>query len=145
MAANSRYILYRIFDASGALLYVGATTNPALRFNGHYHTQPWWDEAVEIKLQRLATVDELAAAELEAIETEQPRYNVLHSGRLPASWARKPRRSPGNGSIFRRKDGMWVASIETRTADGRRRQKRRYAKDRKTAELMLDSLKKELA
>jgi predicted GIY-YIG superfamily endonuclease len=143
MASASRYILYRIHGEYGELLYVGATTNPSLRFNSHYHGQPWWDEATDIKLQRFATADELETAELHAIRTEHPRYNLLHS--KPASWSRKPRAPRGNGSVFRRTtDGMWVASLEVgSTKDGKRRQRRRYAKDRKTAEQKLALLRLE--
>ena len=46
----SNNILYRIFDAEQNLLYVGATTNPTLRFQYHAQNRPWWDEASEIKL-----------------------------------------------------------------------------------------------
>lgn len=37
------------------------------------------------------------------------------------------RRASGEGSLFQRKDGMWVGSYEIPTYDGKRRQKRVYA------------------
>lgn len=107
-----RYILYRIYDDHGKLLYVGATTNPALRYSAHHHSQPWWDDAAEIKLEHLDSAEELTSAELFAIETEAPEYNLL-GVRSPAVWAMKPnKRKKGEGSIFQRSDGIWVGSLE---------------------------------
>lgn len=45
--------------------------------------------------------------------------------------ARKPRRSPGDGTLFKRKDGYWVGGVElTPAADGTRRYKRIVRKSR---------------
>jgi integrase len=49
------------------------------------------------------------------------------------------RRLPGEGSLFQRKDGLWVGSVELETYDGIRRQRRVTAKDRNTC---IDKLKK---
>lgn len=54
--------------------------------------------------------------------------------------ATKKRRSPGDGGLFKRADGMWVGSIEIPSADGRRHQKRVYAKDYRRAKQKLDEL-----
>jgi integrase len=50
------------------------------------------------------------------------------------------RRSPGDGALFRRADGQWVGSVEVPTADGRRRQKRVYSRDRNKAAAKLREL-----
>jgi hypothetical protein len=53
------------------------------------------------------------------------------------------RRQKGEGTVFKRADGMWVAGIEIPTHDGTRRQRRVYAKDRRTALRKLEILKDE--
>lgn len=135
----NRNILYRIFDDDGALLYVGATTNPGLRIGTHAQSQPWWDEAAEIKLERFDTLDELIEEEKAAIQIEGPRYNVIHSAEYP--WTAKPRRQKGGGTIFKRADGRWVGGLELPPIDGKRRQRRVIARTRAEVELKLASLK----
>ncbi|MFV8049972.1 tyrosine-type recombinase/integrase [Mycobacterium sp. 48b] len=55
---------------------------------------------------------------------------------------KKPPRAKGEGSIFQRKDGMWVGSVEVGyDENGKRRQKRVYAKDYRALVAKLDELK----
>ena len=62
------------------------------------------------------------------------------------STKKKPPRAKGEGSIFQRKDGMWCGSIEAGyTEDGKRRQKRVYAKDYRALVAKLDEAKTEKA
>jgi integrase len=44
--------------------------------------------------------------------------------------AMSPRRSPGDGHVFKRADGMWIGGVELPTTDGKRRQKRVSSKSR---------------
>lgn len=80
--------VYRCFDASGRLLYVGCTRNLRSRLYAHSLTSFWSYDVVKVK----ATVhpDKWAglAVEAEAIRTERPRYNV--KGR----WATHPTWTP---------------------------------------------------
>ncbi len=69
------HILYRFFDHHAALLYVGITNDASRRF-GEHSDKPWWDKVEYIRLQRFENRVELEAAELRAIESELPRYNV---------------------------------------------------------------------
>jgi hypothetical protein len=59
---------------------------------------------------------------------------------LGMPWKRRPR---GEGTIFRRSDGMWVAGIVVRDHTGKSRQVRRYARTRQDAERLLAMLKAE--
>jgi hypothetical protein len=69
--------LYRIFDALGRLLYVGMTCRKGLeRFHEHA-ANPWWPEARTITLMHYPTRREALGAELLAIQSERPKYNVL--------------------------------------------------------------------
>lgn len=72
--------LYRWFDANGKLLYVGITCDPGARFRTHMDEAQWWAEAVTCRLERYSTRVEALTAELHAIQTEAPTYNL--SGRL---------------------------------------------------------------
>lgn len=55
------------------------------------------------------------------------------------------RRSPGDGGLWKRPDGMWTGSVEIGTApDGRRLQKRVYSKNRNEAKRKLDELRSEV-
>lgn len=73
--------LYRLFDESGTLLYVGITGSPAARMNAHRHDKPWWSE-VDPSRTTWAwhdNRDQAAKAEVETIRGERPRYNVMSS------------------------------------------------------------------
>jgi hypothetical protein len=60
----------------GGLLYVGIAGNPARRFQEHAVTKEWWWQVDWIHVEHYRTRLEAAAAEIEAIRTEQPKYNV---------------------------------------------------------------------
>lgn len=133
-------LLYRIYDPHGTLLYIGSTTNPAVRFQEHQHHQPWWDEASEIKLCRYATYAEMLEAEADSIRSENPRYNIAHSKPRPF----KRRRPRGTGTVCQRADGYWIGRIDLgKDADGKRRFKTVYGKERSVVEDKLAALKAE--
>lgn len=138
---NVKYnTLYRIFNPDGALLYVGATANPGARLTNHEQHQPWWGEASEIKLQQFETLEELALAEIEAIRTEAPRYNTIHTDK-PRISALKPRnRRRSGGTVYQRLDGLWAACLELPREDGKRRRRVVCAQDRAEAERLLAEL-----
>lgn len=54
------------------------------------------------------------------------------------------RRIAGEGSLFQRKDGMWIGSVELPSTDGKRRQKRVSAKDRNTCIDKLRQLRRQV-
>lgn len=76
--------LYRVYDAAGALLYIGITNDPAERFGAHAGLKPWWHEAVRIDLEHFDTREVCARAELAAIRSEHPRHNIVGAQRLQA-------------------------------------------------------------
>jgi integrase len=51
------------------------------------------------------------------------------------------RRSPGDGGLFKRNDGMWTGSVEIPSSDGKRRQRRVFSKNRNEAIRKLKALK----
>lgn len=78
-ATASPHVLYRFYDTAGALLYIGITLNPGERWKRHRDEKPWWTEVANITLQQHGSREAVLAAERAAIETETPRYNVVHN------------------------------------------------------------------
>ncbi|MGW3808831.1 GIY-YIG nuclease family protein [Micromonospora sp. NPDC005113] len=85
------HALYRFFAEDGALLYVGITAALPTRLTNHRDDKPWWTEVARITIAHYLDRDSVLAAELAAIKTEQPRYNVQHNnGRTVAATPGKP-------------------------------------------------------
>ena len=136
------YALYRFYDATDELLYVGATTNPRFRIQTHRREKEWWQEVVTIKIQHFTNLDQLLAEERAAIEAENPRHNLVHTAK-PIPWAGKKIRRQGDGTLFRRADGYWVGGIEAGCGpDGKRRHKRVVRKNKEDAVAALEELKR---
>ena len=70
--------LYRCYDADGVLLYIGVSKSWADRMYAHHLSKPWWDDVVDVRLTPVTEADAYVW-EREAIEAEQPRYNVVHN------------------------------------------------------------------
>ena len=74
-----RTALYRLFDTSGDLLYVGIANNPESRWKQHSKTKDWWHLVAEKTTcwfeKRIIAAD----AEVEAIHAEKPRFNLMHA------------------------------------------------------------------
>lgn len=78
--------LYRFFNASGDLLYIGRTMDARSRWRSHEKTKLWFNEVTSATREIFADAASLAAAESRAIRAEAPRYNVVHNGkRRPTS------------------------------------------------------------
>jgi len=77
---NTRpHALYRFFDASDVLLYVGITVDPGARFKKHRGDKPWWSEVDRIDIEHFETRRQAEIAERTAIKEEQPLHNVVHN------------------------------------------------------------------
>jgi hypothetical protein len=103
-------VLYRMFNADDVLLYVGITTNLEDRLADHRIFKGWWRDVVTIRLEHFGTRSEAEAAEILAIDTEHPLWNVRHGSRLPARTA--PLKKPGGQMQhrnFRIEDDAWLA------------------------------------
>lgn len=73
--------LYRMFSASGELLYIGQSHDPCNRLMSHRTLADWALEVSRIEVQWLPTKADAIAAEREAISREQPAHNVTHNQR----------------------------------------------------------------
>lgn len=74
------HALYRFYDRSGVLIYVGITNNPGRRLSRHEKSKDWWWEVTEVRIERYPDRDSVLNAEVEAITNERPKYNIQHNG-----------------------------------------------------------------
>lgn len=68
-------ILYRMYDGSGTLLYVGITADVGQRLRDHAALQPWWREVRNITVEHYDDRAAAETAERNAIHAEQPPHN----------------------------------------------------------------------
>jgi hypothetical protein len=79
-AVDGELVLYRFFDTDGRLLYVGKSVNVWRRFKDHKRGSAFYPEAASVTLQRgFDSEDALARAEITAIQSESPRFNIAHN------------------------------------------------------------------
>lgn len=76
---NRATAVYRFFDASERLLYVGIAYDPAERWKHHAAVTKWWKDAVDNTIDWYDTRAEAERAELTAIRYEKPVYNKVAS------------------------------------------------------------------
>lgn len=88
------HALYRFFDRTDALLYVGITMDLAGRMSQHRKDKPWWVDVHHISIEHFDNRASVLAAERAAIASEKPLYNAAHNemaqsadtGPLVVSW-----------------------------------------------------------
>lgn len=78
---TTSHTLYRFFDAEGRLLYVGRTINPGRRWREHERHADWFADVATATRVAYPDADDLADAEIAAIQTERPLHNVAHAVR----------------------------------------------------------------
>ena len=79
------HAVYRMFDATGRLLYIGVTGNPSRRFKGHAEKR-WYPLTSTITLQWFPTREAAERAEQRAIRSEHPKLNLQGMASLAPSW-----------------------------------------------------------
>ena len=78
---SERTAVYRLYDAGGALLYVGAAVDPPARWKYHAANAPWWPEVQRQTIDWYPDRPAALAAEETAICAERPRHNITHTDR----------------------------------------------------------------
>jgi hypothetical protein len=76
---SGQYALYRYFDESDVLLYVGKSGDLAQRNSAHISRSRWMQFAIRSAFERYCTSEEVAEAEREAIRTEHPIFNKQYN------------------------------------------------------------------
>lgn len=67
--------LYRFYDRSKRLLYVGVTGQPRERWPKHRRAAKWWSQAAFVAVELLPNMHTALDAERDAIRTESPAFN----------------------------------------------------------------------
>jgi hypothetical protein len=134
---NRTCTLYRYFDNSGALLYVGITNYGDTRLRSHARSANWWRHVATATFTTYPTATELVQAERLAIRDEQPMFNIARhrpTGDIPNPLG-APQASPAAALKLRassitsrqqlgRYGGLksWANTVDrtARTANGRR-------------------------
>jgi predicted GIY-YIG superfamily endonuclease len=81
------HALYRFFDHTGTLLYIGITWDIAVRFPQHTTRKPWWSTVANITIETHPNRPAVLEAERHAIQAEKPLYNVTHAAGVIAGAA----------------------------------------------------------
>jgi hypothetical protein len=71
--------LYRHFDSSGTLLYVGISSSALVRLSQHSRTAEWFELVARISVENFQSKEDALRAEKLAIQTEYPIYNKVHN------------------------------------------------------------------
>ena len=87
----SETMLYRFFDKTDALLYVGISSVGPGRWSEHRRNRPWWHEVCKATVEHFSTREQADFAERRAIQTELPTYNKTHA--VGHTAVRAPKRS----------------------------------------------------
>lgn len=74
----SEISLYRHYNANGILLYVGIAKDHHIRFRTHLKLSEWKNKIASITIEKFPTREAAFAAEIAAIQTEEPLYNSCH-------------------------------------------------------------------
>ena len=84
MASNfTPHFVYRCYDASGKLLYVGCTAMTIARRSADHRSARWWfTKVVKITKRRFPSKAEALLAEAIAIQRDKPQYNVNKTNRV---------------------------------------------------------------
>lgn len=68
--------LYRHFDRSGRLLYVGISLSVVRRLSEH-GAKPWARDIASVTIEKFQTREGALAAEMAAIGAEEPMHNIV--------------------------------------------------------------------
>ena len=73
--------LYRIWDRTDQLLYIGISKSALRRIGQHLTDKYWANDVDHVTFEKFHTREQAAAAEILAIKAENPLHNVVHNRR----------------------------------------------------------------
>lgn len=71
------FFVYRCFDASGRLVYVGQSRDAMARLQHHQRNAFWAHMVERVTIKVFGSREDALAVEREAIRTERPRFNNM--------------------------------------------------------------------
>lgn len=78
--------LYRFYDASNVLLYIGITNSVPRRLDQHEDEKPWFLTVARVEVEHHPDRQAALDAEKNAIKAERPKYNVQHNRAFRRTW-----------------------------------------------------------
>lgn len=78
-AIETQTSVYRYYDASGVLLYVGITGRADQRNTEHNKTKSWWHRVAHQSIEHFPSRAEAHAREVELIQRYMPPFNTQHN------------------------------------------------------------------
>ena len=106
---SERTALYRHWDASGNLLYVGVSASIGSRLSAHRRESHWFQDIVNVTIEYHDTRRQALDAEEAAIKGEKPKHNVIHTP-LHAERSRK-QQPPKN--VKSRNKPYYIETVES--------------------------------
>lgn len=104
-SVNPSQQLYRLYDADGALLYIGISYSAISRFAQHKADKPWIASVARIEIEtREVSRSEIEAIERDAIISEKPKHNKQHNS-MPVAPRGNARMTQANA----KPDYRWLA------------------------------------
>lgn len=73
---QGRTAVYRFFDSSDALIYIGITNNPPKRWALHAYQKPWWKDVALREVEWFDTREEAEVVEAQVISHCRPKWNI---------------------------------------------------------------------
>ena len=110
--------LYRLYDVSGRLLYVGIAFDPEARWRQH-RPRRWWKDVASKTVVLYGTRREAEAAESAAIRTEAPLHNIQGAARSTEALGCAEPITNRDGCwllLFHHDSGRRIARFDMRTA-----------------------------
>jgi Nuclease subunit of the excinuclease complex len=94
---QGRTAVYRFYDKTGTVIYVGISNNPAVRLTQHAADKPWWGEVVTREIEWFPARQAAECEERRLIGALGPRWNRAPGMPDPSSTVdpRKARKRPG--------------------------------------------------
>lgn len=84
MTEHAGDVVYRVYDEDDELLYVGMSSRVYYRLRSHESTQWWWGLAATVSIRRYSDRQAARSAEIWAIRTERPVFNI--AGKHRTDW-----------------------------------------------------------
>jgi hypothetical protein len=115
-----QFTLYRFWNEAGELLYVGLSGKPGARWSAHRRTQSWWREVCRVTVEHFDNHYDLAGAEVAAIKSEKPKYNVRHANRPYVPYKTRAERvsvQRGGARILELAEPVVLATLPRRPTD----------------------------
>ena len=76
--------VYRMYDAAGTLLYVGATSRLPMRVSEHGNQKPWFTSVDRIMVEHFPDRASALAAEADAQKRERPLHDSQYGPGVPS-------------------------------------------------------------